>query len=340
MRGLSMLESLRNYVSAKRGSAGRFWRVLFPVFDRLIILSPRGLRNAARSRRINANRDNKDELNNRLRRAFLPVLTTPPQPCNPHASVELHTLTSHDHLPMYLLALKSLLRFHSDVAVVAHDGDGDFTEADRRILAEHIPGLRIIDRAEADRSLDSLLAPYPLIIKYRRRIANSLELIDNLLLARTDRVATMNSDVLFLHRPNEFIEWLGDRRPQIRFIYEENPYSQREFLQEIGSSFPPHVTLALTCCFNDIVDLPFIEDCLRTSRVLKSHQWQAGQDLFPALFERCADRYSALPFEPSRADASGTFRDGAIFRHYWASGGTFIDRHIEDAERVIAVLSE
>ena len=91
---------------------------------------------------------------------------------------------------MYLAAIKSLLRFEPNVAVVAHDGDGDITDDDARILTEHIPGIRVIDRKSADAQMEGLLARHPVCTDYRSRVVNALELLDHLLLSRTNAVIT------------------------------------------------------------------------------------------------------------------------------------------------------
>src|ERR1017187_7503089 len=78
-----------------------------------------------------------------LYRNFKPINSTKPLRCNPAAQTELHTLTCRKHLFMYITAVKSLLRFISDVAVVAHD-DGSLTIKDIATIEHHIDGIRVI----------------------------------------------------------------------------------------------------------------------------------------------------------------------------------------------------
>ena len=95
-----------------------------------------------------------------LQAMYAAVVRTPPLRCNPAAKTAIHTVTSHHHLRMYLAAIKSLLRYHGDVAVVVHD-DGSLDGQDESLLRQHVPGVTYVDRASADRQLDRLLAGYP-----------------------------------------------------------------------------------------------------------------------------------------------------------------------------------
>jgi len=94
---------------------------------------------------------------NVLTRMYETVLSTPALRCNPSASVEVHTLTAHHHLTMYLTAIKSLLRYYDDVAVVVHD-DGSLDASDGARLRDHVNGIRLIGRATADAEMAVLLA--------------------------------------------------------------------------------------------------------------------------------------------------------------------------------------
>src|ERR1700752_3681003 len=96
----------------------------------------------------------------RFYRSFEPVNSTKPLRCNPVAQTELHTLTCHEHVFMYITAIKSLLRFAPDIAVVVHD-DGSLTRKDIATIEQHILGIKLIRRGEADAIVGELLASYP-----------------------------------------------------------------------------------------------------------------------------------------------------------------------------------
>jgi hypothetical protein len=144
-------------------------------------------------------------------RNFKPVNSTPPLRCNPASRTEIHTLTCHRHLFMYITAAKSLLRFFSDVAVVVHD-DGSLTTNDIATIKRHIEGIKVIRRCDADKTVGDLFAPFPKTTTYRAKIINSLELTDHALLAGKEKLIISNSDILFLRRPDDVSRRRSKRR--------------------------------------------------------------------------------------------------------------------------------
>ncbi len=262
------------------------------------------------------------------------VLATPARRCNPSARVELHTLTAHHHVSMYITAVKSLLRYYDDLAVVVHD-DGSLDATDAAHLGEHVNGVRIIDRASADAEMDARLAGSPRSRQLRARVVNALEVFDNILLARTERLVNMNSDVLFLSEPAELIAWLARDDSTIAGVYEETPGKQREVLRALGCPFPPHVTTALACVHRDIYDGQVVEDALGRAEV----DWFTAQNVYPLLYHHQRDRRAVRFFDKDRYQSSGVFPEDAVFRHYWTSTGWFTDLQARDSQRVVGELA-
>ncbi|MFH1640478.1 MAG: hypothetical protein ABIA66_00805 [Candidatus Omnitrophota bacterium] len=276
----------------------------------------------------------------KLYTAFEPISQVRTFKCNPHARTSIHTVTGHYHLFMYIAALKSLLRFYDDVAIVAHDGDGTLTDSDKSILQHHIGGITIIDRNIADKQMEGILRPFPNCRRYRLRILNSLELLDNGLLATTDRIITMNSDVLFLKKPEELIQWLVSGNNEIIFVHEDTPCTQKEFLEEIGCDFPPHVTLALVCFYKEIIDLELIENVLKKSKFARTHLWTLGQCIYPVLLRNKSEKYKIHSFDKEKWAASGHFREGDIFRHYCSSTTLLAETHFSDFAKISGELAQ
>lgn len=146
---------------------------------------------------------------------------------------------------------------------------------------------------------------------------------------------TMNSDVLFLKSPEQLIAWLRDTKGTIIYVHEDNPASQKKFLDGLGCGFPPHVTLALVCLHKSIADLDLIEQTLKKTRYLTSRLWAIGQCAYPVLLEEASRTHTISTFDKTTFDASGAFTDAAVFRHYWSSTGLFTDIHLADAKKVI-----
>jgi hypothetical protein len=277
----------------------------------------------------------------RLYRSFKPVSSTKPLRCNPASQTELHTLTCHNHLFMYITGVKSLLRFVSDIAIVVHD-DGSLTTKDIAAMKHHIEGIEVIRRCDADRIAAGIFARFPKTTAYRAEIANSLELTDHALLAGTTRLIITNSDTLFLQRPDEVIKWIADEGGDVLCVYEEQPSQQAEFLAQIRSSFPPHLTLGLVCLHKDIVDPAGIEEVL--NQVEQENEswvpgsWVIGQNTLAALIGKKVERGKIRFLDQTLYEASGVFREGAIFRHYWTSRVRLRPQYFADAAKVIAEL--
>ena len=81
---------------------------------------------------------------------------TPQFLTNPDAKVEVHTVLNRRDLYVYIIAVKSFLRFYNDVRVVVHD-DGSFVEKDIEYLKTHIKGVEIINKAYADNCVETFL---------------------------------------------------------------------------------------------------------------------------------------------------------------------------------------
>lgn len=273
----------------------------------------------------------------RLYRNFKRIRSTKPLRCNPDSQIELHTLTCHYHLFMYITAIKSLLRFVSDIAIVVHD-DGSLTNKDIATIECHIIGIRVIRRSEADRTVRELLAQFPKSKSCRANIINFLELTDHALLAHKRKIIITNSDILFLRRPDEVIQWIATDNGEVLCVYEEAPKQQAEFLARVESSFPPHLTLGLVCLYKDIVDPTRIEKLLNQVRET-DNLWFIGQNLLPVLIEKQVSMSKLKYLDRQLYQASGVFKDGAIFRHYWTSISSLRSQYFADAAKVIAELN-
>jgi hypothetical protein len=266
---------------------------------------------------------------------YAQVLLTPALSCNPNSPTAIHTVTARHHLSMYLTAIKSLLRYHQDVAVVVHD-DGSLGTEGQALVERHVPGATFIRRASADEQMSTLLSRYPHCRQLRESVVNSFELFDNLLMGTSERIVNLNSDVLFLERPSELIAWLNNSADaSIQGVFEAKPAGQAEFLRRNASGFSPTVTTALCCMPRGVCDLEFVEEVLAESAL----DWFTAQNVYPLLFERCALRHPMSFFAPNTYQASGIFESGAVFRHYWTSTGKFTHIQELDCQRVLRQLS-
>ncbi|WP_228972961.1 hypothetical protein [Streptomyces sp. DH12] len=162
--------------------------------------------------------------------------------------VEVHSLVSSDHVPLYLFAAKSLARFWPEVTPVVHD-DGTLTPRDTERLRRHVPDARIVPRAEADRRVERLLADHPTLAAVRRNNVRILQLVDYFLLSEAPSVVSMDSDVVFLSRPDVLVEWAAaapDRRPA--FLYSPEFGWEPQGVHWIADHLPGTPYVPYMCC--------------------------------------------------------------------------------------------
>jgi hypothetical protein len=239
---------------------------------------------------------------------------------------------------MYITAAKSLLRFVSELAVVAHD-DGSLTPEDIRTIEHHIVGVKVIRRLDADRVVGQRLALCSKTAIYRSAVVNSLELTDHALLAGRERIIITNSDTLFLCRPDEVMRWIESDNGEVLCVYEKQPVQQAEFVTKFRSSFPPHLTLALVCLCR-----PILDDASEIEEILahvdeNDNPWFIGQNSLPVLIGRKVSAERVKFLNQDEYQASGEFSGSAIFRHYWTSIVNLRSQYCVDARRVIAELA-
>lgn len=163
---------------------------------------------------------------------------TPPAPVVGDApSTEVHQLLGHRHIGMGLWSLKSLVKAaDAELGVVVHD-DGSLTDEDMELLRQHLPGVRIVARPDADERMREALANYPACTSFRfgnvpvtnhrgqsyNMFIMALILFDINLLTECDKIIILDADVLFFRRPNLIADWALDRN-DTRSLYSVEAY--------------------------------------------------------------------------------------------------------------------
>lgn len=136
---------------------------------------------------------------------FKGIRNTPPISCNPEADTTIHSIVGRRFVNAYLVAIKSFMRFFSDVAVFVHD-DGTLGNTEKDLILQHIPGAQIIRRQQVDRDFDETLAD-PFLSRVRRSYTSYLKLFDPTFLGNGKRIMLLDTDTLFLRPPSAVIEW-------------------------------------------------------------------------------------------------------------------------------------
>lgn len=142
------------------------------------------------------------------------ITGTRPIACDPAAACTLHTMLGAADFTMYLLGVKSLLRFGVPVRVTIHN-DGSLSKRHIELLRQHVPGCRIVGVEESNAAAEAALGRDTFLFRTRGMDINYRRLIDTELLNETPKRIIMDADVLVLKRPAEDRtgEWRDAARP-------------------------------------------------------------------------------------------------------------------------------
>lgn len=178
---------------------------------------------------------------------------------------EVHSLTSHKHLYFYLWSIKSfLLSNNLNPSVVVHD-DGTLTKEDIKKLNWHLAGVIIVTKKQADRQVLPLLKNHPSCYKYRSEQKFAKKVFDILLLANSQKIMILDSDVLFFKKPTEIINWAENRVCEMR--YNHDPFDTERNIhtrlkKDLEVEYPIGYNSGLQCLSKEILDVDFLEDYL------------------------------------------------------------------------------
>jgi len=266
------------------------------------------------------------------------ISKTPAVSCVSHGRPEIHSLICHRDAYNYILMIKSLLRFYNDVTVVVHD-DGSLTKKDKDTIRKHVKNINIIDRDYADVKIDKILDHYPNCRRYRDAYVNALQLFDYVLLCESNKIVSLDSDILFFKKPDTLIDWLRDGKNIIHF-WEPEPRGTRAFLGKLHlDDCFAGVNIGLLCFFKDALNLDLVEQLL--SKV-ETFNWTTGQCIFPVLLKKQEKRELSF-FEPSQYQDWSRFGDRQTARHYYFSAFSLVlgssDIYLFDWKKIVSELS-
>lgn len=198
---------------------------------------------------------------------------------------ELHMLIGKRHVGMSLWAIKSLLHFSDQrFHIVLHD-DGSLRQEDLNKLSTHLPNVKVILRADADRAMADKLADYPLCKTFRFSVVEtanhrgqkynmfimSLILLDMNLLSSAEKIMILDADVLFFKKPVELINWINHQEDQSNLYSVEKFRPYRDKQNRLQFDLKPAETLnsGLLCYHpKTVMDLPTLEKWISENRDL------------------------------------------------------------------------
>lgn len=154
-------------------------------------------------------------------------------------NIEIHMLVCKKDLSMGLNCIKSLFKNKEfdQVPVFFHE-DGSLDAGDIELLKKTINNSFVIEKKYADEIIRSYLSKYPFCEKYRFGkksdiyLWHKIKTFDYFLLSKTKRVLGLDSDLLFVNKPEEVIHLVQENIP-FYFPDVQSAYSFNEPKNEI-----------------------------------------------------------------------------------------------------------
>jgi len=213
---------------------------------------------------------------------------------NPNAGVEIHSGLCHCDMDIYLIAIKSFLRFYSSVAVVVHN-DGTLTDEDRKLLRKHIVGIRIINKKEADIIANKILADKPNCKLRRHPFIFNTQIFDYPILSNTEKLISLDSDIVFIKKPTEIINWIKKDDAREVLFNSEGKIGYTDDAREKGIYLKAHINIGFVCYFKDSMNFDLIEDCLGK---IRNTPLFYIRNINQVLFDSCISQSDKYKYQP------------------------------------------
>lgn len=248
---------------------------------------------------------------------FRKILKTKPLPCNPASDVQYISLVCHRDTNICILAIKSLLRFYSDIQIIIQD-DGSLRKQDVENFKHHIPGIKILYRSDADNQLKELGLDEELL-QMRNQDVSFLKLIDVNALFKGRRIVA-DSDILFLKKPTEIIDWI--QSDQEKPFYHKMPYANGIFqthLDAINRQLGTNIVELDYCSgligFNESIPINKIS---HVTTILKqiSKVWGLEQSIYALLLKEQSIMLDPKLYIAIKEEANAKLLNNACMLHF------------------------
>ena len=270
-------------------------------------------------------------------------MQSPPAVVGAGATCEVHSLVCSRDVVLYLAAVKSLVQRWDALRFVVHD-DGSLDARAVSTLQEHVRGVEVVSALAADARVADTLRPFPLVAALRRENVRLRQLVDYHVLAETDAVIGMDSDIVVLNRPDEVIDWAEGNDPRT-FLYSPEygwqPMGPHWLPEGVpGFPFVEDLCCGFVCARRGFVDLAYLEELIAvTAPPIRHHGRFVCQMYYSLLAGRLGPEDAASLGERYRAGRMEWLpaRDDRVVYHYFASHerASVEESLAEEAERIV-----
>ena len=191
-------------------------------------------------------------------------------PCE--SSIELHVLGGRTRVVMALwMILSWFVSRRSSCMVVFHD-DGTLTSADKALIQDLLPSARVIMDSESSEVMDHALAGFPLCLQCRNLHPMSRKLFDYPVFGRSDKIFSVDTDILFFAYPAELIANLVDSSGRALFMKDVGDcclLPADEVFEKFGGVLTPGVNAGFVVLPKRMVSFETLEDVLTRTDLLQ-----------------------------------------------------------------------
>jgi hypothetical protein len=173
---------------------------------------------------------------------FRKILKTSPIITNREADTILYCALERTSCRAFILAAKSFLKYYSNIAVVVQD-DGTFNEKYISEIRKHIDGVIVYKKSDMmkmlrekiDKRLFKLLPGMEMYESNTSVKIMYLKFLNVIFRFNGKKVVIMDSDLLFLRRPDEIIKWIIE--PYHYDFYGEGSNAKSDSFYKMGFDF-------------------------------------------------------------------------------------------------------
>jgi hypothetical protein len=218
------------------------------------------------------------------------ILSSPPAPCDPASTMEVHTQVCRRDWLNGIWTLKSL-RAQCDLAFnLFLYLDFNVPPEIQRIFEEHFPGIQIPKRDWLEEQVRARVAPIAPAVAALWRVRHSptlCKLVNMWVCSRNERILYLDPDVLFYAPPVELLKFIGTDDESDRLgifnvtglIPESVPDTggyclfENDVLEVYGMKLPRDFNCGLGAIRPGVLDWPFLD------KVLSGLRWRADRIL-------------------------------------------------------------
>lgn len=195
------------------------------------------------------------------------ILSLPPLPVIDDKGYSIHCLICNRDIEMLICSARTVaFTAGFSMPYIFHD-DGSLTDEDEGRLLNSLPGSKVIRRKDADERASEELSNYPNILRYRASQVMALKLVDVRLWGVGERFGYIDSDIVFLKKPEQFLMALTNENPDTPNLFNKDiddayVVAREKINKEMGVSPYPQVNAGLWVMCREDICLDTIEEWL------------------------------------------------------------------------------